>query len=209
MRRTITYLLLVTEDGFGRRVAVDDVRRTKGRNAVGVNISRVPVAAALVVDSTDAEVVIATANGKVERLRVGDVPTRRRSDPNTGRMSKGLRVIRLEPGDRVASVALSTPVEMPPPATNGGPWVGGRVGLEDGESVAQATVFTRVLDVAEIEPGGEPAIPAEEWARTEVHRHSSYWCVHCGASHPDPEAVYGCIDRHAASEFAATVGRAA
>ncbi len=89
MRRTITYLLLVTADSFGRRVAVDDVRRTKGRNAVGVNISRVPVAAALVVDGTDAEVVIATANGKVERLRVGDVPTRRRSTRTPGGCPRG------------------------------------------------------------------------------------------------------------------------
>jgi hypothetical protein len=54
-----------------------------------------------VVDDPQTEVVIGTAGGKILAIRVRDVPTRRRE---TG--GRGVRVIRLEAGDRVASVAV-------------------------------------------------------------------------------------------------------
>ena len=37
------YLLVITEDGYGKRVAVDEIRHTR-RDAVGVKISRVSIA---------------------------------------------------------------------------------------------------------------------------------------------------------------------
>lgn len=82
------YLLIVTEDGFGKRVAVDEVRRTS-RGAKGVNLSSAPVAAVLVVDRDDGDVVIATAAGRVERVAVRSFPVRRRSNPKTGHISRG------------------------------------------------------------------------------------------------------------------------
>jgi DNA gyrase subunit A len=98
------YLLVITEDGYGKRVAVDEIRHTR-RDAVGVKISRVSIAFAQVVDDANAELVIATAHGKIQRLRVGDVPTRRRRDQSSSRISKGVRIMRLEPNDRVATAA--------------------------------------------------------------------------------------------------------
>lgn len=198
-------LLIVTEDGYGKRVAIDEIRCTQGRNSKGVNVSRVPVAAALVVDNTDAEAVIATANGKVERVRVGDVPTRRRSDPSSGRISKGVSVIRLDPGDRVASVALiasPTRVEKPPAAMSSHQWPAGRVGLDPGERAAQTQVLHDQRPLDEITPGGTLAVNRDEWTQTDVHRHSTYFCAHCGRQHPSPDAVYACIDQHATQENA-------
>jgi hypothetical protein len=45
---------------------------------------------------------------------------------------------------------------------------------------------------------GKPAVPREQWAKTDIHRHSTYFCGICGKQHPDPEAVYACIDSHRA-----------
>jgi len=186
------YVLVVSEDGYGKRVPVDEIRRTKGRNVTGVNLSRVPIAAALVVDRTDGEVVLMTANGKIQRIRVGDVPTRRRSDPKSGRISKGARIMRLDAGDRVATAAL-TGVEIVAEPRRRTVWSAGRVGLKTGEETRQTAILTRV-------PGrrAESVMPRDEWAQTEVHRHSMYFCSVCGAQHPDPEAVYACLDEHEA-----------
>jgi DNA gyrase subunit A len=101
------YLLVITEDGYGKRVAVDEIRRTR-RNPQGVKLSAVPVAFAEVVNDTNAELILASANGKIQRLRVGDIPTRRRTANDRHRRypPKGVRVMRLDPGDRVAAGAV-------------------------------------------------------------------------------------------------------
>ncbi len=198
--------MIVTEDGYGKRVAVGEVRRTQGRGTVGVRVSRDPIAAALVVNGEGAgDVVIVSAAGKVERVALASIPVRRRSDPSSGRVSKGARVMRLAAGDVVATVAVATEDESAsgtwvgtrPPAIPPRMWPGGRVGLRDGENVRSVVYFGPLKDLAEIERGGSPAVGREEWARSDVHKASSYWCVHCGTEHPGPERVYACVDAHA------------
>ena len=109
--------------------------------------------------------------------------------------------MRLEPGDRVATGAVvGGPPETLAPAQTTAEWPGGRVGLRDGESARICTVYGDVRKPEDIEASGPPAIGREEWAQTEVHAVSSYWCVHCGQQHPDPVAVYECIDRHVQEE---------
>jgi DNA gyrase/topoisomerase IV subunit A len=107
------YLLVITEDGYGKRVAVDDIRYTKSRNRAGVKISSVRVAFAEVVDGAKAELVLATARGKIQRLDVGDIPIRRRmtADRTHHYPPKGVRIMKLDPDDRIASAAVVTAPE--------------------------------------------------------------------------------------------------
>ena len=207
MRRR--YLLLVDEDGRGKRIPVGEVRHVM-RGRVGVNVSTVPLAVSLVVDDPTAELLLMTKAGKVQRVRVADVPVRRRASDG-GRPAKGARIIRLLDGDRIASGTLATPVETRPAALRtpspGDSWPGGRVGLKRGESVTDVRILNPQRSLAEITPGGTMAVTADEWKATDVHQPSRYWCAHCGVKHPDPESVYTCIGNHARSTATAAASR--
>jgi hypothetical protein len=195
------YLLVVTEGGYAKRIAVDDVRRTKRLGGLGVGVSRAPLVAALVVGE-DGELLLASARGKVQRVAVASIPTRRRG---TG-ASRGVRIMRCDPGDTIATGALAAgeadAVQIPPninPQTiRAEEWPGGRVGLRAGERTRSAIVFGPLLDLDALDLPGDPAEDRETWALGAVHAVSAYWCVHCGREQPDPAAVYDCIDRHAA-----------
>lgn len=39
-------------------------------------------------------------------------------------------------------------------------------------------------------PGDEPAVSREEWAKTDVHKHSRYSCGKCGKQFAMPHDVY-------------------
>jgi hypothetical protein len=101
------FLLLVTETGHAKRLAVADIPLTK-RGREGVRVSFEALAAAVVVTIAD-EVVIATRGGMIERVAAADVPV-------MGRRARGARVITLGPGDGVARVAIvpQTPLELHP-----------------------------------------------------------------------------------------------
>ena len=90
------FMLVVIENGYGKRIRVSEIRRTKP-GAVGVKVSKVPVAAALVVEADD-DLLIATALGKIERVTVAPIPIGRRPNRKRGAISKGVRIVRLEPG---------------------------------------------------------------------------------------------------------------
>jgi hypothetical protein len=199
----VSALLVVTVDGYAKRVPLADIPgRRRGRK--GVALSSVPVAAAIAIDG--GELVIATANGKIERVAVTSVPERRRRVLSSGRLAKGVPVIALAPGDRVASATLAS--EGPPNAAagvaqcapagdRGTDWPWGSTGLRAGEKIADAIVIHPPRPLAAIATGGDLAVPRDEWAKTAVHRASTYFCAHCGAQYAHPEEVYGCIDRHA------------
>jgi DNA gyrase subunit A len=97
------YLLLVTRQGFGKRVALADYPQ-KGRATGGVitqdqkNMDRTgPVASARVVQEAD-DVTIISSNGIVLRLKVKDISL-------TGRATRGVHLMDLGVGDAVASLA--------------------------------------------------------------------------------------------------------
>jgi len=100
------YPLIVTEDGHAKRVPVSDVPSTK--RAPGVRVSFEALAGAVVVTVAD-ELVVATRGGKVERLAAAEAPVK-------GRRARGVRVMRLAPGDTVARVAVvpRTPPQLHP-----------------------------------------------------------------------------------------------
>jgi len=100
-------LLVLTDTGYAKRLAVAEIPRTK-RGREGVRVSFEALAAAVIVTAAD-EVVIATRAGMIERVAAVDVPV-------MGRRARGVRVIGLGPGDGVAKVALvpQTPSELHP-----------------------------------------------------------------------------------------------
>lgn len=42
--------------------------------------------------------------------------------------------------------------------------------------------------------GDEPAVPEDEWAQTEVHKHSTYSCAKCGEQFDSPHQFYKHLD---------------
>lgn len=89
------YLLVVTEDSYGKRMPVATIPRT-GRGRQGVAISPSVIAAAAVVSLAD-EVVIATTKGMVQRLAVAEIAEK-------GRRALGSRIIKLADHDKLAKV---------------------------------------------------------------------------------------------------------
>jgi DNA gyrase/topoisomerase IV subunit A len=103
----MSHLLVVTVDGYGKRVPLADIPRRR-RKTKGVKVSTAPVAAALMLDGP-ASIVIATSCGKITRIAADDIPVRRRTVGKGGRMAKGARIVRVEGGDRVTAVGIDLP----------------------------------------------------------------------------------------------------
>ena len=96
------HLLTITEGGYGKRTAFDEFRG-KGRGTMGVrnivtNLERGGVVSSLAVGD-DEEIVVTTAAGVVMRTQAGDISIQKRS-------TQGVRIIRVDDGDKVTSVAV-------------------------------------------------------------------------------------------------------
>jgi DNA gyrase/topoisomerase IV subunit A len=94
-------ILAVTENGFGKRTKISDYRIThrggKGVISIKANKRNGPVVATRVVNDAD-EVMIMTTKGVMIRLPVSGISL-------IGRNTQGVRIINLNPGDRVTDVA--------------------------------------------------------------------------------------------------------
>jgi len=94
-------ILAVTENGFGKRTKISDYRIThrggKGVISIKANKRNGPVVATKVVNDAD-EVMIMTTKGVMIRLPVSGISL-------IGRNTQGVRIINLNPGDRVTDVA--------------------------------------------------------------------------------------------------------
>jgi DNA gyrase subunit A len=94
-------LLTVCERGYGKRTTIGDYRVTNRGGKGIINIKTTerngPVDAVVAVKDDD-EVILVTASGKLIRTRAADVPT-------IGRNTQGVRLIRLDEGDRVVAIA--------------------------------------------------------------------------------------------------------
>ena len=94
-------LLTVTEGGFGKRTRLDQYR-TQGRGGKGIiNIKTTKKNGEVVRLTTvedDDEIMVMTQNGMIVRVPVKDIRT-------VGRSAIGVRIMRLDPKDKVTSVA--------------------------------------------------------------------------------------------------------
>jgi DNA gyrase/topoisomerase IV subunit A len=78
------HLLIATEDGYGKLIAVDEIRQTK-RGLAGVTVAPAAIAGAIVLDPDDEEILIATRKGKIIALSISDIPVK-------GRRARGIRL---------------------------------------------------------------------------------------------------------------------
>ncbi|HEY9772859.1 MAG TPA: DNA gyrase subunit A [Planktothrix sp.] len=99
-------VLVVTDDGFGKRVSLEEFRQ-QGRGGLGLICTKFKNAqsrmASLRIVFPEDGVIIATANGVVVRQNVADISVQ-------GRMATGVRIQQLDENDSVASV---TPIVEP------------------------------------------------------------------------------------------------
>jgi DNA gyrase subunit A len=107
-----TLILSVTENGYGKRTPADEYRLTNRAGKGVINIKTTErvgkVVAIALVDETS-QVMLISHYGKIIRM---DSKTIRES----GRNAQGVRLLHMEPGDRVAAAVVLAPEEEP----NGG-----------------------------------------------------------------------------------------
>ena len=96
------YLFLLTDKGYGKRTEFDEFmghgRGTQGVRSITANFERGPVVSAIAVSEKD-DLVITTAGGIVMRTHAADISVQ-------GRAAQGVRVIRVDSGDKVTGVAV-------------------------------------------------------------------------------------------------------
>src|SRR6201984_2697902 len=102
IRESLTSLMLtVAEKGYGKRTPLAEYRVTSRGGKGVINLKSTdrngPVVAALQVRE-DSDVMIITGQGKVTRVRSGEIR-------EAGRSTQGVRLLRLEEGDRIAAAA--------------------------------------------------------------------------------------------------------
>jgi DNA gyrase subunit A len=105
-------ILSVTENGFGKRTAADEYRLTNrgGKGVINLKTTeRVGKVVGIAQVDDKSEVMLISHYGKIIRM---DSTTIRES----GRNAQGVRLLQLEPGDRVAAAVVIAPDEEP----NGG-----------------------------------------------------------------------------------------
>jgi DNA gyrase subunit A len=107
-----TLILSVTENGYGKRTPADEYRLTNraGKGVINVKTTeRVGKVVAIALVDENSQVMLISHYGKIIRM---DSKTIRES----GRNAQGVRLLNMEPGDRVAAAVVLAPEEEP----NGG-----------------------------------------------------------------------------------------
>ena len=102
IRQSLTSLMLtVAEKGYGKRTPLADYRVTSRGGKGVINLKSTdrngPVVAAVQVEE-DSDVMIITHQGKVIRVHAGEIR-------EAGRSTQGVRLLRLDEGDRIAAAA--------------------------------------------------------------------------------------------------------
>ncbi|MBZ5502125.1 MAG: DNA gyrase subunit A [Acidobacteriia bacterium] len=110
IRESLTSLMLtVAEKGYGKRTPLAEYRVTSRGGKGVINLKSTdrngPVVAALQVRE-DSDVMIITGHGKVIRVHAGEIR-------EAGRSTQGVRLLRLDEGDRIAAAAAILEEETP------------------------------------------------------------------------------------------------
>jgi len=98
------YLLIISENGFGKRTDVKEYK-TQGRGGSGVKTGNVNpktgnIIAAKVIGPEEEDLIVISQKGQVIRTKISQIPKLSRS-------AQGVRLMKLEQGDRVASVTCT------------------------------------------------------------------------------------------------------
>jgi len=100
-------ILSVTENGFGKRTPADSYRLTNrgGKGVINVKTTeRVGKVVAIAQVDENSQVMLISHYGKIIRM---DSTTIRES----GRVAQGVRLLQMEPGDKVAAAVVIAPEE--------------------------------------------------------------------------------------------------
>ncbi len=94
-------LMTITENGYGKRTSIDEypIQNRGGKGVITIKTTErngVVIAILLVIDEDD--VMLVTSRGKIIRMPVKDISV-------IGRNTQGVRLIAMQPGERVASAA--------------------------------------------------------------------------------------------------------
>jgi DNA gyrase subunit A len=111
-----TLILSVTENGFGKRTPADEYRLTNrgGKGVINLKTTeRVGKVVAIAQVDENSQVILISQYGKIIRM---DSTTIRES----GRNAQGVRLLHMEPGDRVAAAVVIAPEEEANGNGNGG-----------------------------------------------------------------------------------------
>jgi DNA gyrase subunit A len=104
-----TLILSVTENGYGKRTPADEYRLTNraGKGVINIKTTeRVGKVVGIALVDENSQVMLISQYGKIIRM---DSKTIRES----GRNAQGVRLLHLEPGDRVAAAVVLAPEEEP------------------------------------------------------------------------------------------------
>ena len=96
------FLLVVTENGFGKRTDLKEYK-IQGRGGSGIKTAQITpktshVATAIVLKGDEEDLIVISQKGHVIRTKIGSIA-------KLGRATQGVRIMRLEAGDKVASIA--------------------------------------------------------------------------------------------------------
>jgi DNA gyrase subunit A len=140
-------LLVVTENGYGKRTKIDQYRKTsrgaKGVKTIGLTETKGRLAGALVVRPHQ-ELVFISEGGMVQRTGVRPISQQ-------GRSATGVRVMNLKDNDRVSAVALVVESDAPEVADP----TAGPVDLSAGSGGAEAAVADPDLGEVDVLEGDE------------------------------------------------------
>ncbi|MBI4836850.1 MAG: DNA gyrase subunit A [Candidatus Portnoybacteria bacterium] len=94
-------LLVITENGFGKATSLKQFK-TQKRGGSGLKAARVTsktgvIVTARILGATDEDLIVISTKGQVIRISLKDVPA-------LGRATQGVRIMKLENGDKVASI---------------------------------------------------------------------------------------------------------
>ena len=101
--KTDLYLLVVTENGYGKRTDLKEYR-IQGRGGSGIKTAKTTsktgalVFSKIVGGDEDEDLIVISKHGQVIRTKVALIP-------KISRATQGVRIMRLEEGDKVASAA--------------------------------------------------------------------------------------------------------
>ena len=96
------YLLIVTENGYGKRSDLKEYR-FQGRGGSGIRTAKVSsktgdIMASKILTGVEEDLIIISQRGQVIRMKIAAIP-------KLGRATQGVRIMRLDVGDKVASIA--------------------------------------------------------------------------------------------------------
>ena len=94
-------LLVMMENGFGKQTTLKQYK-TQGRGGSGIKTAKItsktgPAISAYIIDAEESELIAISRKGQVIRMEIGAIPV-------LGRATQGVRLMRLDAGDAIASV---------------------------------------------------------------------------------------------------------